>query len=181
MRAINNQAKSRCGSGGRYRGFTLLEGLAASVVLAILVIGVFGSLDVAYQQAQIVRVNGAAVMLARQLGDEITSKPFSDPITGATALGPDAGMTGRSMFTHVTNYDGYNDSSLALPLLGGGSIDATGSDPYWRQCSVVAGASPSIDALSPSSDFGIASVVVTGPGGQSVTISKFVARYPVQQ
>jgi type II secretory pathway pseudopilin PulG len=164
---------------GMRSAFTLLEGLAASVVLAILVIGVFGSLDAAYQQEGIVRVSGTAVMLARQLSDEITSKPLADPTTGSTTLGPDGGMSTRNTFTRVTNYHNYADSSTALPMLGGGTIDATSSDAYWRQVSVVVGVKPSVDTLSPTGDFGIASVVVSRPDGQSVTISKFVARYAI--
>jgi type II secretory pathway pseudopilin PulG len=160
-------------------GFTLLEGLAASVVLAILVIGVFGSLDAAYSQGQTLHVSGSATMLARQLVDEITSRPFADPITGSTTLGPDSGMTTRSTFTRVTNYHNYSDASTSMPMLGGGTLDATSSDVYWRQASVVVGATPSVDVSSPTGDFGFVSVVVTGPGGQSVTLSKFVARYSV--
>ena len=158
-----------------------MEGLFASVVLAILVLGVCSTLGTSYQQAVIVKNNSTGIMLGRQLADEITSKPLADPTTGSTALGPGTGMTTRNTFTHVTNYSGYSDTSTAMPLLEGGSLDVTGSDLYTRSVAVVVGAKPSIDTASPTTDFGIVTVTVTGPDGQSVAIPKFVAKYAIQR
>jgi len=158
-----------------------MEGLIASVILAILVLGVCSSLTTAYQQAIIVKNNSTGIMLARQLADEITSKPLADPSTNSTALGPGSGMTTRSTFTHVTNYYGYSDTSTAMPLLEGGSLDVTSSDTYTRSVNVVVGAKPSIDTASATTSFAIVTVTVTGPDGQSVAIPKFVALYPIQR
>jgi len=80
-----------------------MEGLVASIVLAILVLGVCSTLTTSYQQAEIVKNNATGIMLDRQLADEITSKPLADPSTGSTALGPGTGMTTRGTFTHITN------------------------------------------------------------------------------
>lgn len=165
----------------RQGGFTLMEGLIASVVLAILVLGVCSTLATSYQQAIIVKNNAAGIILARQLADEITSKPLADPNTGSTALGPDTGMTTRSTFTRVTNYSGYSDTSTSMPLMAGGTLDVTGSDLYSRSVNVVVGAKPSIDTASPTTDFSIVTVQVTGPDGQTVGIPKFVAKYAIQR
>jgi len=156
----------------RRAGFTLLEGLIASVVLAILVLGVVGSVSTSYQQSQSVRATSTSVTLARQLVDEIVSKPFDS----TDALG--TGGT-RSTFTNVSAYDNYSDTSDSLPLLAGGTIDATGADQYTRQTSVIVGAQPSNDATSPTSDFAIVTVNVTGPDGEVISIPEFVARYAV--
>ena len=72
-----------------------MEGLTASVVLVILVVGVVGSLSTSYQQSQSVRANSTAVTLARQLVDEIVSKPFDGDAAGT-------GAGARSTFTDVT-------------------------------------------------------------------------------
>jgi type II secretory pathway pseudopilin PulG len=157
----------------RRAGFTLLEGLMASVVLAILVLGVFGSISTSYQESQAVRASSTAVTLGRQLTDEIVSHAFY-----SGSLGP-GGLTSRSQYTDVSNYNGYSDVSDAMPLLAGGTLDVTGSDVYSRQASVVIGAKPSIDVSSPSTDFGIVTVNVTCPDGQVVSIPEFVAKYAI--
>jgi Tfp pilus assembly protein PilV len=153
----------------------LLEAMMASLVLSILVLGICTTFTSAYQQAQSARTAGTAAMLA----DEITSKPMADPGNGSVALGPGSGMTSRSQFTHVTNYNGYTDSSTAMPLLGGGSLDVTSALTYSRQVAVVVGAKASVDTSSPATDFAIVTVTVTAPDGQVVNISKFVANDPV--
>jgi hypothetical protein len=106
---------------------------------------------------------------------------MADPLSGSTTLGPDPGMTSRSTFTRVTNYNGYTDTSTSLPLLGGGSLDVTGSDAYTRSVDVVVGARPSIDTLSPAANFAIVTVNVTYPDGDSVSIPRFVANYSIQR
>jgi len=147
-----------------------LEGLTASVVLVILVVGVVGSVSTSYQQSQTVRATSTAVTLARQLVDEIVSKPFDgDP--------PGTGVGARSTFTDVSAYNGYSDNSTALPLLEGGTLNVTGEDNYVRQVTVVVGAKPSID--SSSSDFAIVTVNVTCPDGQIISIPEFVAKYAI--
>lgn len=159
----------------RRRGFTLLEGLIASVILAILVLGVAGSLSAAYQQSHVVSTNATAVLLARQLADEIVSKPFSPTDT----LGS-GGLASRSLFTDVSNYNNYSDTSTSIPLLAGGSVDVTGSEAYNRSVSVTVGAQPSIDSVSPATDFAIVTVTVTCPNGQIVSIPELVANYLIQ-
>ena len=156
-----------------------MEGLTASVVLVILVVGVVGSLSTSYQQSQSVRANSTAVTLARQLVDEIVSKPFDS----TDALGTGGGV--RSTFTDVSAYNGYSDSSTAMPLLEGGTLDVTGEDNYARQTTVVVGAQPTIngtpDNVSPATDFAIVTVNVTCPDGQIISIPEFVAKYAMSQ
>ncbi len=153
----------------------------AAIVLAILVLGVCTTFTSTYQQALSTRAAGTAAMLARQLADEITSKPLVDPSSGSESLGPGTGMTSRSQYTHVTNYDGYSDSSNSMPLLGGGSLDVTSAQTYNRKVKVVVGAKASVDTASPTTDFAVVTVTVTAPDGQSVAISKFVVNDPVSR
>jgi prepilin-type N-terminal cleavage/methylation domain-containing protein len=156
----------------RRAGFTLLEGLVASVILAILVLGVAGSLSAAYQESQATTANATAVILARQLADEIVSRPFDGTVVGQS--GP------RSAFTDIGNYNNYSDNSTSIPSLGEGTVDVTGADSYRRTVSVVQGAMPSIDSVSPTTDFAIVTVSVTCPNGQVVSIPEWVANYSIQ-
>ena len=157
-------------------GFTLLEALIAAVVLAILALGVVGVVCNSYQQSESVRANATGVALARQLADEIVSKPFNSGDT----LGA-GGLTSRSLFTGVSNYNGYSDSSTSMPLLAGGTLDVTGADEYTRSCAVSVGAKASGTAFSATSatDFAIVTVNVTCPDGQIVTVPEFVAKYSI--
>jgi type II secretory pathway pseudopilin PulG len=159
----------------RRGGFTLLEGLMAAVILSILVLGVFGSLCAAYEQSASVRANATGILLARQLADEIISKPFNP--TNSLGAG---GLASRSLFTDVSNYNNYSDASTSMPLLAGGTLNVTGSDAYNRSVSVAVGATPSIDAVSPTTDFAIVTVSVTCPNGQIVSIPELVANYSIQ-
>jgi hypothetical protein len=149
-----------------------MEGLFAAVILAVLALGILGSLSASYQQSQAVRASSTSVVLARQLIDEIVSKPYSPN----DALG--SGGT-RSAFTNVSAYNGYSDTSTAMPLLEGGTLDVTGEDSYTRQAAVTVGAKPSIDTASPATDFAIVNVNVTCPDGQVVSIPEFVANYAI--
>jgi prepilin-type N-terminal cleavage/methylation domain-containing protein len=155
-------------------GFTLMEGLIASVVLAILALGVIGSVSTAYEQSEYVHDGATAITLARQLMDEIVSKPYSssNPLgTGGT----------RSTFTNVCAYNKYSDASESMPLLSGGTLDVTGSESYARSVSVAEGNKPSIDTLSPATDFATVTVTVTYPNGQTVSIPEIVAKYSIQR
>jgi len=149
----------------------------ASVILAILVLGVFGSLCAAYQQSASVCANATAVLLARQLADEIVSKPFipSNPLGSG-------GSQPRSSFTDVSSYNSYWDKSTSMPTLAGGTVALTGpNDAYYkREVSVTPGVAPSIDAISPPTDFAIVTVTVTCPNGQTVSIPELVANYSLQ-
>jgi type II secretory pathway pseudopilin PulG len=160
----------------RRKAFTLLEGLTASVVLVILVVGVVGSLSTSYQQSQAVRATSTAVTLARQLVDEIVSKPFD-----SGPLGPVGAP--RSTYADVNAYNSYSDNSNVLPLLEGGSLNVTGEDNYARRTTVVVGAQPNIngvaDNVSPATDFAIVTVNVTCPDGQIISIPEFVAKYAI--
>jgi Tfp pilus assembly protein PilV len=153
------------------------------VVLSILVIGVCDVLSQSYSQTQAAQSNATGVMLAVQLADEIASKPMADPMTGSTSLGPDTGMNPaqRSTFTRATNYSGYTDTSTSLPLLEGGTLDVTSTDTYTRSVAVTVGAKPSIDTLSPTTNFAIVTVTVTYPDGDTVSIPKFVPNISIQR
>ena len=165
----------------RRRGFLLLDGMIASVILALLVLGVCEMLSAAYLQTDILNTNASSNLLVRQLTEEIFSKPMADPSTGSTALGPDAGMSSRSAYTRITNYNGYSDVSTALPSEAGGTVDATGAASFARSVAVTVGARPSIDSSTSATQFAIVAVTITAPNGQKFVVNEFAANYPIQR
>jgi Tfp pilus assembly protein PilV len=58
------------------RGFLLMEATIATVILAVAAVGIVDLLLSAQQQQQALQENATAVLLARQLIEEIAAKPF---------------------------------------------------------------------------------------------------------
>src|SRR4051812_26117521 len=102
------------------RAVTIVESLMASTVLAIAVVGIAGPLGAASEQSELVRERGTALVLARQLLEEIASKPLCDGGTSCN-LGPEraAGESGRSKFDSADDYHQYHDSTADLYNLSG--------------------------------------------------------------
>src|SRR5690349_12721675 len=97
--------RTKAGRGAR-GGFTLAEALLASVVLAVAVLGISQLTGASSQQSEALRQDARAVALARELMEEIASKPFTDPsIANANEeyqLGPDTGETSsRSTWDNI--------------------------------------------------------------------------------
>jgi prepilin-type N-terminal cleavage/methylation domain-containing protein len=159
------------------RGFTLMEALVASVVLLILALGVVGSVSTAYEQSQFVHDSATSLSLAKQLMDEIVSKPY----VPADALGTTGNTGPRSAFTNVSAYNKYSDASTSMPMLTGATLDVTGSESFVRSVSVSKGTKPSIDTASPTNDFAIVTVTITNPDGQTVSVPELVANYSIQR
>ena len=160
-----------------HRGFTLIEALVASVILAILALGVAGAVGASYTQTISLIQNATAVALARELIEEIAAKPLLDPVSGNTTPAATALGTARSTFTGVGNYNLYTDQGSSLKTLAGTTINLTGGQRFTRTVSVQAGAIPTTDTKSPSTDFALVTVTVTTPSGQKFSISRVVANY----
>jgi len=161
-------------------GFTLAESLVASVILAVAAIAIVAPIMAARQQTAAADTTSEALSLARQLLEEITAKPFSDPTDGNTVLGPEADETGRSLFDNVDDYSGYSDSSSGLSMLSGVGVNPTSSVQYTRTVSVEYRASPSSPAVS-SGDFALVTVTVTPSQGGPVQLSQLVTRVSLKR
>jgi len=89
-------------------GFTLIESLIASVVLAIAVVAVSGAIMAAKKQASYQEHGGSAAMLARQLMEEVVATPILLPNgTGGQAGWPT--VTDRSLYDTTLDFNGYTD------------------------------------------------------------------------
>jgi len=162
--------------GGRRRGFTLVESLIASVVLAVAVVGIAGTIAASYQQSKDQVSVAEATQLARQLIEEISARPFEVPAGSASnAVGWSGGNANRSLYDDVSDYDGYTDDSTAIAIPGGGTRSFGTAGPYTRSVSVTSGPVPQ-GHTAPAVDFKHVKVTVTRPRGPAITISKVFAR-----
>ena len=159
--------------------FSVIEALMASVVLAIAVVGVAGPLAASGEQAQMVRERGAALTLARQLLEEIASKPLCDGGT-TCRLGPETstGETSRDKFDSADDYHGYTDKTDHLSTLAGQTVFFAAGKAYTRAVTVEYRATLAGNATT-SGDFGLVTVNVTTPQNQTITISRLFTKHSV--
>jgi hypothetical protein len=148
--------------------------MVASTVLAIAVVGIAGPLGAASEQSKVLKERGTALVLARQLMEEIAAKPLQDG--GSTCqLGPESGETDRSKYDSADDYHGYHDTTASLNDLSGQSAGFDASVVYSRDVTVqyrnsVAGSSV------PSGDYGLVTVSITTPHQQVVKISRLLCK-----
>jgi prepilin-type N-terminal cleavage/methylation domain-containing protein len=173
----------------RRRGFTVAESLIASVVLAIAVVAVAGAIIAAQNQTAIQESSGIAVSMARELMEEICSRPFTLP--DATP-GWKGGVTNRSLYDTIDDYNGYTDTvnayvarstgdsvgtfSSALPpstVITGGQAPTPTGQLYTRSVTVTYPTTV-FSATDASGDFAIVTVTVAGFGGTQVKLTRLI-------
>ena len=158
------------------RGTSLAEALLASAVLAVAVVGVAGPLIAAHEQSQTADEQNVAMILARQLMEEIAAKPLCDA-GGVCSRGPESGIgeSGRSKFDSADDYHGYSDNTQDMTLLSGMAVSLHSERPYSRSVSMEYRATPA-GAAAASGDFGLVTVSVTTPGNQVIKLSRLLSR-----
>lgn len=157
------------------RGFSIAEALTASVVLAIAVIGVAGPLTAASEQAAISQENATAVVLAKELIEEIAAKPLMDGGGGSSHLGPEAGSgeTSRATFDSADDYHAYTDSSASLTNVAGNRVAVPSG--FRRSVNVEYRTTPS-GAAAATGNYAIITVTVTTPHGQKLAIARMMTK-----
>ncbi|MEI7835113.1 MAG: prepilin-type N-terminal cleavage/methylation domain-containing protein [Planctomycetota bacterium] len=115
------------------QGFTLVEAMIASSILAATVTAVTLPFTAGAQNEQDSARLTLAVALAGELMEEILSKPFDDP-TGVQTPGPEAGETSRSLYTNVDDYHNYSEADGQIKDAYGSSC----TDPLAKGLSRVA-------------------------------------------
>ena len=148
-------------------GFTLAESLTASVVLAAAVIGISGALSASYQQSASHEDSATALDLGRELMEEISSKPFS--VTGTNASGWPT-ETNRANYDTIDDFNGYTDTSTAMKLADGTTVDVTSGETFTRSVTVVQGLPAGLSGSA--NDFATVTVTVTMPGNKTVTLTQ---------
>lgn len=156
-------------------GFTLVESLIASVVLAIAVVGIAGTLAASYQQTREQTSAAEATQLARQLLEEISSKAFEITAGDPNVPGYSAGNQNRALYDELADYNGFTDLSTSIRTIAGSTQSFGTAGPYTRTVAVTAGPVP-VGHTAPSTDFKTVKVTVTRPIGQPIIISKVFMR-----
>ncbi len=146
------------------RGFLLIEAMIASVILAVAAVGIATLLLSAQQQQIALQENSTAVLLAKQLMEEIASKPFG----AATPVVP------RAQMTTANQYNGYTDNTGAISTLTGQTLEPGDQRTYVRRVTITPAATPTGSA-APASDLQLVAVTVTGPSGEVVTLNRLLA------
>jgi len=181
---------------GRSRGFTLVEAMIASVVLAVAVVGASTAIIASQQQTSVQQQDFVAVALARQLIEEIASRPLSLP--DATAGFPT--VTDRSAYDTINDYAGYADT-VTSPVYHSGSPPSTANftsalpvatpvttpvssvqlsaNQYLRTVSVSYPTSMFGTTVTTSGDFAVVKVTVRGVNDAGVTLSKVLGKVTV--
>jgi len=173
------------------RGFTLAEALIASVVLALAVVAVSGAIVASQNQTVVQETSGIALALARELMEEICSRPLTLPDNTPGWAGH---VTNRSLYDTVDDYNGYTDTvntavardsssssfgtfSSALPpatVISSGTVPTPTGQLYTRIVSV-SYPTTVFSASDASGDFAIVTVTVTGIGGTQAKLTRLVA------
>jgi Tfp pilus assembly protein PilV len=145
-------------------GFLLLEAMIASVILAVAAVGIVSLLLAAREQQIAMREQSTAVLLAKQLMEEIAAKPFGT----ATPAEP------RAQITMANQYNGYTDTTAGITTLGNGeSISPGDGQLYTRKVTVTSATNPT-GSTAPTGDLQLLTVTVTTPSKQSVTLTRLL-------
>jgi MSHA pilin protein MshD len=172
------------------RGLTLVELIVFIVIVSVGLAGVLTVLDVTAAKSADPVVRKQAMVIAESLLEEIALMPFTycdpDDAAAATATstagcttqenmaapGPEAG---ESRYSTTTPFDNVNDyqgfAMTGIRDLTGATI--TGLEAYAASVTVTRGGLGFADPDSVA----LVSVTVTGPGRESVTLSRHRVRY----
>lgn len=163
---------------GSTRGFSLIEGLAASVVLAIAVVGIAGTLIAAGANTQAASDAAIGNALARDLMEEISTTAFVPPASD-DAAGFAGGNTDRATFDNIYDFHGYNDTA-PFTLPGGSTYTPETGRTYVRSVAVEFRTAPSGPAVAVSAgnptpgDFAMVRITVTSSAGNAVSLTRLL-------
>ena len=146
----------------------------ASTLLAIAVIGIALPLSAAHQNAALVRDQNTALLLARQLMEEIASKPLADK-SDTGRLGPEAGESARPQFDSADDYDTYQDDTRQMKDSSGAFLPFSPGVYFTRHVSVEYRNSPA-GAPVTTGDYALVTVRVRSQSGQEVKVARLMAK-----
>lgn len=158
-------------------GFTLGECLIATVLLAIVVLGICSALGAASRQTSALEVRVKCHELARELMEEIASRPFDPP-----ALNDQPGFGANNIihseYDNIADYHGFADKIMPY------TTQLHMADTLWyaRLASVQFRASPS-GAADPTGNFALITVTVDAENwhAESFTLHRLVTRSTIKR
>ena len=174
----------------RQRGLTLIELIVFIVIVSVGLAGVLTVLNATAAKSADPVVRKQALVIAESLLEEIVLMPFTycdpDDPAAATAtstagcataenMSTPAPEAGESRYSTTTPYDNANDyhgfEMVGIRDLTGATI--SGLEAYTARVAVTRGGLGFTDP----DDVALVSVTVTGPGRESVTLSRYRVRY----
>ncbi len=117
------------------RGFTLVEALLASAVLAMAITGIVMPFTIGAQNEMVDARRTLALDLAEELMEEILSRPFNDP-DGPSNPGPESGEVDRDEFDNIDDYHGFSEGAGQIKNIDGEVVSGSAAMGLSRQASV---------------------------------------------
>ncbi len=111
--------------------------------------------------------------------EEVTALPF-DPPSGTTDQPGWPTVTDRTKYDTIDDFNGYTDTSDAIQMWNGSSIDAGNGTVFTRQVTVTPNALPA-GLTGTAGDFEMVTVTVTVPTGNAYSISQLCTRATVER
>ncbi|MCK6454917.1 MAG: prepilin-type N-terminal cleavage/methylation domain-containing protein [Phycisphaerae bacterium] len=161
------------------RGFTFVELLIATAILAMSATAAMLALTAGVQRVQESSRYAQAVVLAESLMEEIVNRPFEDPEAPSVRNpGPGPDETDRTKFDNVDDYDGYSESDKVLRELRTGlpAIAPSNSAGLWRRVSVQYITLNGQAAWDQNNVVRVTVTVNDGDGGPIFVLSRVVVR-----
>lgn len=140
-------------------GYTLMEALIASAILATMVVGIGGMLASAHQQDSFSNEQSAAMALARSAMEDMAALPFEPTSSGST----------RSMRTWPDTTDRVRADGTTV------ATTSTEAGTFARTVTVRRYAQPG-GSENTAGNFARVTVTITTPAGRLVTLNRMVAK-----
>lgn len=121
---------------GARGGFTLVEALLATTVLAIVSASAALPFVAGVHQANEAARLEQAVALGQALMEEILSRPLLDPSNRGATPGPESGETARNLFDNIDDFQGYSEQATGLRDYKNQAIADAALAGYWRDATV---------------------------------------------
>ena len=150
-------------------GFSLIEVVVSIVVLSGGLSLILLPMITATRGSADPIADKQSLAVAESLMDEILAKDFASPGGGFTGA---ATQANRPLFDDVSDYDGY--SITGVQTVDGVSV--SGLSGYSVSVTVTVAGSPTI-GIATAADVKIIAVSVSGPGGQSASLTGYRANY----
>lgn len=150
------------------RGFTLMETLIASTVLAVCVLAISQLIVAGQMQTYAALHQDRALSLAEAIIEEMVALPYHDP-EGGVDLGPDAGESSRADFDNLDDYHGYQETA-------GHVVDIAG-ESYGLRFARFSRQVTCADTTLPVGEVDVPGLLVTvtvRDGAQTWTVTRFI-------
>ncbi len=117
-------------------GFTLMEALMASTILAIVASSALLPLAAGVQQVNAAAELEQATALGEAMMEEVLARPFFEPGQFSPTLGPDGSESNRDQFKSVDDFASFSESAGNLKNFEHIDISDTSLAGFWRTVSI---------------------------------------------